>query len=128
MHGADALAVVRVGTVPCDVLHGEVGRVPPKKAREMNLRGELGVICTNIPSLETLSREIFDSLDQTWKVVCFKRNQLCIILHGGSTIYIRLGNRPLHPNRGGPQEASPTRPGSNAGPPASVPLQCDFHP
>ena len=108
MHGADALAVVRVGTVPCDVFHGEVGRVPPtKKAREMNLRGELGVICTNIPSLETLSRELFGCLHQTWKVVCFKRNHLCITLHGGSTIYIRLGNQTPPPKPGRPLGSFP---------------------
>lgn len=107
VHDADALAVVRVGTVPCDVFHGEVGRVPPPKAREMNLRGELGVICTNIPSLETLSRELFGCLDQTWKVVCFKRN-LCIILHGGSTIHIRLGNQTPPPKPGRPSGSFPS--------------------
>lgn len=42
MHGADALAVVRVGTVPCDVLHGEVGRVPPQKSKGDESQGRVG--------------------------------------------------------------------------------------
>lgn len=43
--------------------------MPPPKAREMNLGGELGVICVNIPSLETLLGGLSICLKQTWEAV-----------------------------------------------------------
>ena len=79
----------------------------PPKSKGDESQGRVGVICTNIPSLETLSWELFGCLDQTWKVVCFKRNHLCIISHGGSTIHICLGNQSPPPKPGRPSGSFP---------------------